>query len=142
MTKLKWGESGFGINVIATGKTDHEFKPDINITKRFLQNMMENSHHFLFINEIIHYWYLRICQGYSHFTCLLSCYLSIKKIWDGVNNDVASCYYITRLNIFMTSEHRLLSCWLNWQASSCSSSISKYCWSFGWVLYEGQLVSL
>lgn len=57
MTKLKWGESGFGINVIATGETDHEFEPDINITKRLIQNMMENSHHFLLINEIIHYWY-------------------------------------------------------------------------------------
>lgn len=35
LTKLKWGESGFGINVIATGETDHEFEPDINIPTKY-----------------------------------------------------------------------------------------------------------
>lgn len=35
MTKLKWGESGFGINVIATGETDHEFEPDIYIPTKY-----------------------------------------------------------------------------------------------------------
>lgn len=32
------GESGLGINVIATGETDHEFEPYINITKAILQS--------------------------------------------------------------------------------------------------------